>query len=72
MTAPVEHSKLKLLLTLAEAATALSVSRRTLFDLREAGLRSITLPHGGVRIAVSEIERWIAAQAEGGSMEAQQ
>jgi excisionase family DNA binding protein len=63
MIAPAPAATLKLLLTLPEAAESLSVCERTvsrLISRRE--LTAIKIGNRGIRIAVKELEAWIARQ----------
>ena len=67
MIAPVESSTVfKLLLSLPEAADTLSVCERTVTRLIQRGeLRAIKVGPRGVRVAVSDLQSWIAKQANG-------
>ena len=63
MIAPVESTALKLLLTLPEAAESLSVCERTITRLISRGeLHAVRIGPRGVRVAVAELQAWIARQ----------
>ena len=54
------------LLTVRETCRELSVSRPTLAEMRRAGLiRTVRIGSRGVRVAASEIERFIASESGG-------
>jgi excisionase family DNA binding protein len=59
------RSGLKLLLSVREAAKALAVSDRTLWQMTKDGvIGSIKVGTGPVRYPVAELERWIEEQME--------
>ncbi len=58
-------SALKLLLSVREAAQALAVSERTLWQMTKDGvIGSIKVGTRSVRYPVAELERWIEEQME--------
>lgn len=58
-------SGLKLLLSVREAAQALAVSERTLWQMTKDGvIGSIKVGTRSVRYPVAELERWIEEQME--------
>ncbi|MDA0240523.1 MAG: helix-turn-helix domain-containing protein [Proteobacteria bacterium] len=53
----------KLLLSQREAAAMLSISTRTLFSIIKSGkLPAVRIGSGGVRVALSDLERFIDQQ----------
>jgi excisionase family DNA binding protein len=67
MIATAENNSVsKLLLSLPEAAEALSVCERTISRLISRGkLHPIKVGQRGVRVAVSDLQAWIAKQQGG-------
>jgi excisionase family DNA binding protein len=66
MIAPVEPAVRKLALTLSETAESLSVCERTVTRLIARGeLRAVRIGPRGLRVAVSDIEAWMAKQTPG-------
>lgn len=62
-------SPAKLLLTEREAARVLSLSVRTLFNLRAAGSLPYLRVGTAVRYDADDLRRWIAAQRQGGRID---
>ncbi len=66
MIAPVESITSKLLLSIPEAAESCSVCDRTITRLIARGeLHAIRIGSRGVRVAVAELQSWIAKQSAG-------
>jgi excisionase family DNA binding protein len=63
MIAPVENNVPKLLLSLSEAAEALSVCERTVSRLVQRGeISKVMIGNRGIRIPVASLENWIRKQ----------
>lgn len=60
-----DRQQVRLLLSPKEAAQALAISERTLWDLRKNGeIPSITVGKKSIRYPVAGLERYIAEQVE--------
>ena len=60
-----DRQQIRLLLKPREAAQALAISERTLWDLRKSGeIPSITVGKKSIRYPVAGLERYIAEQVE--------
>ena len=60
-----DQGPLRLLLSSKQAAQALAISERTLWQLRKDGeISSITVGKKSIRFPVAGLERWITEQVE--------